>query len=50
VLLLLNEPAAVRWMLGREDSPWYASVRLLRKDAQDGWDGVLQRAAALLPN
>lgn len=46
--LLLNEPAAVRWMLNRNDSPWYPSMRLLRKSAGDDWDGVLRRAAALL--
>ena len=29
--VLLNEPAAVRWMLGRDDSPWYPSMRLFRR-------------------
>lgn len=47
-LLLLNEPAAVRWMLDRNDSPWYPSLRLLRKGADDDWDGLLRRAAAQL--
>jgi tetratricopeptide (TPR) repeat protein len=48
-LLLLNEPAAVRWETRREDSPWYASLRLLRKGGEDDWRGLLARAAALLP-
>lgn len=45
-LLLLNEPAAVRWMLDRNDSPWYPSVRLLRKGAGDDWEALLRRAVA----
>lgn len=44
-LLLLNEPAAVRWMLGRPDTPWYPTMRILRKPARDSW-GALAPAAA----
>ena len=29
--ILLNEPAAVRWMIGRADSPWYPTTRLVRR-------------------
>lgn len=29
--VILNEPAAVRWMIGREDSPWYPTMCLLRR-------------------
>jgi len=29
--VMLNEPAAVRWMTGRDDSPWYPSMRLIRR-------------------
>ena len=47
-LLLLNEPAAVRWMPDVEDSPWYGSLRLLRKNANDDWEVLLRRAATLL--
>jgi len=43
--LLLNEPAAVRWMLGRTDTPWYASMRILRKSAEQSWSGLLAQAA-----
>ena len=35
-----------RWMHGREDSPWYASMRLFRQAAPGDWDGVARRVAA----
>ena len=31
-----------RWMLHRQDSPWYPSLRLFRQDSLDSWDGVFQ--------
>ena len=31
-----------RWLLDREDSPWYPSVRLYRQFAIGEWNGVLQ--------
>jgi len=37
-----------RWMLGREDSPWYASVRLFRQQHPDDWQPVIDRVAAAL--
>lgn len=30
-----------RWQLGRVDSPWYPSARLLRQPRHDDWEGVL---------
>lgn len=32
-----------RWMLGRQDSPWYGSARLLRQGADRSWAPVLSR-------
>lgn len=32
-----------RWMLGRSDSPWYASARLYRQERDCQWDPVLRR-------
>jgi ADP-heptose:LPS heptosyltransferase len=39
-----------RWMTGRDDSPWYPSMRLFRQKPGQGWgpvvDEVLRRLAA----
>jgi hypothetical protein len=32
-----------RWMLGREDCPWYPTMRLFRQGARDDWPGVFAR-------
>ena len=32
-----------RWMLGREDTPWYPTVKLLRQPKFEDWDSVIQR-------
>lgn len=32
-----------RWLLEREDSPWYESVRLFRQPRIDDWGGALER-------
>ena len=32
-----------RWLLDRQDSPWYQSVRLYRQDEQRDWNNVLQK-------
>ena len=31
-----------RWMLEREDSPWYPSARLFRQQSLGEWDGVIE--------
>ena len=35
-----------RWLLDRDDSPWYPSVKLYRQDNDRSWETVLQRVAA----
>jgi len=37
-----------RWMLEREDSPWYPTLRLFRQDRAGDWDAPIARIAAAL--
>jgi tetratricopeptide (TPR) repeat protein len=37
-----------RWMLGRDDSPYYPSARLFRQPARGDWDSVLLRVRRTL--
>jgi hypothetical protein len=37
-----------RWLLGREDSPWYPSMRLFRQAHLHEWDEVFERMAGEL--
>ena len=37
-----------RWLLDREDSPWYPTARLFRQDDTHAWDGVIARVRAAL--
>lgn len=32
-----------RWLLNRDDSPWYPAARLFRQDATRAWDSVISR-------
>ena len=32
-----------RWLLDREDSPWYPTMRLFRQRSRGDWDGVIRR-------
>ncbi len=34
-----------RWLLARDDSPWYPSMRLFRQTSPGEWPGVFQRMA-----
>jgi Tfp pilus assembly protein PilF len=34
-----------RWLLDRDDSPWYPTVRLFRQPSAADWDGVVARVA-----
>ncbi len=46
--VLVPEPADWRWLLGREDSVWYPSLRLFRQSAPTDWTPVMARVAAAL--
>jgi Tfp pilus assembly protein PilF len=37
-----------RWMLGRDDSPWYPTMRLFRQPRPGDWPAVFERIAAAL--
>ena len=46
--ILLSAPSDWRWLLDREDSPWYNSARLFRQHITGEWDGPLSRLAYAL--
>jgi Tfp pilus assembly protein PilF len=48
VWLLLPFVAEWRWMVGRDDSPWYPTMRLFRQSAAGDWEGVARRASERL--
>ena len=48
VWLMLPHAPDWRWMLGRDDSPWYAGTRLFRQERPGDWAGVVNRVAAAL--
>ena len=37
-----------RWLMGRQDSPWYPSVRLFRQDRRGAWESVIHSIEAAL--
>lgn len=48
VWTLLSEPADWRWLLDRDDSPWYPTMRLFRQPAPGDWDAVFDRVESAL--
>jgi ADP-heptose:LPS heptosyltransferase len=43
VWILLPVAVDWRWLLNREDSPWYPTARLFRQASAGDWDGVIAR-------
>jgi len=48
VWTLLDAAADWRWMDGREDSPWYPTMRLFRQECPGAWEPVITRVVAEL--
>jgi ADP-heptose:LPS heptosyltransferase len=48
VWLLDRSDPCWRWLRGRQDSPWYPSLRIFRQSAPGDWDGVIAATAAAL--
>jgi tetratricopeptide (TPR) repeat protein len=48
VWTLLAFEADWRWLLDRDDSPWYPTMRLFRQTAHGDWPGVVARVQAAL--
>lgn len=46
VFVALKHAPDWRWMLEREDSPWYPTMRLFRQSERGDWDSVFHRIAA----
>ena len=50
VWLLLPYAPGWRWMLDREDSPWYPTMRLFRQPSNGDWTGVFSQVEKALEN
>jgi len=48
VWVMLPHPADYRWLTGREDTPWYPTMRLFRQRTLRDWPSVIDRVAAEL--
>jgi tetratricopeptide (TPR) repeat protein len=45
VWVLVSHAADWRWLSGREDSPWYPTMRLFRQTSAGDWTDVIRRVA-----
>ncbi len=50
VWVILSFVSDWRWLLEREDSPWYPTMRLFRQNRLGDWTGVFKRIAQQLQN
>ena len=48
VWTLTHWPPDWRWLLGRDDSPWYPTMRLFRRARTDSWADTILRVAQAL--
>jgi tetratricopeptide (TPR) repeat protein len=48
VWVLVTKNPDWRWLLGRNDSPWYPRLRLFRQASRGDWNGVVQEVKTAL--
>jgi hypothetical protein len=48
VWTLLHEDCDWRWQAGRDDTPWYPTMRLFRRQGGEEWGAVIDRLVAAL--
>ena len=48
VWTLLPYASDWRWLLNRQDSPWYPTMRLFRQPRRGDWDSVIKQVAEAL--
>jgi len=48
VWVMLQFVPNFRWLLERQDSPWYPTMRLFRQETPGDWGGVIRRVAVEL--
>ena len=48
VWIMLPHSADWRWLLDRDDSPWYPTARLFRQQRPGDWEGVVRDVARAL--
>ena len=48
VIMLLKHTSGMYWLLDRDDSPWYPSLRIVRQNAAGDWHDAILRAADLI--
>jgi hypothetical protein len=48
VWIMLPFNADFRWLLAREDTPWYPTARLFRQKRPGDWDGVIAEVVKAL--
>ena len=46
IWLLLPHVAEWRWLMARDDSPWYPTMRLFRQHTRGDWTEAIGRMAA----
>jgi hypothetical protein len=46
--VMLQHAADWRWMMGRDDSPWYPGMRLFRQPRPGDWESVIHSVIAAL--